>query len=92
MECDKTGGAPRGAAKILIGLLLATLAWPALATAGAPGHSHDSADHRRAGAELLEGRDLFAERCASCHGPRGKGTASAPVDFSHPQALARLTP
>jgi mono/diheme cytochrome c family protein len=44
----------------------------------------------RAGAVLLQGRDIYQERCASCHGQRGRGGAAAPVDFSDPAALVRL--
>lgn len=45
-----------------------------------------------AGASLINGRNLFQERCSTCHGPRGQGTAEAAVDFSAPGALLRLTP
>jgi quinol---cytochrome-c reductase cytochrome c subunit len=30
------------------------------------------------GSQLAEGRTLFEERCASCHGPMGEGTANGP--------------
>lgn len=45
-----------------------------------------------AGASLINGRNLFQERCGTCHGARGHGTAEAPLDFAAPAALLRLTP
>lgn len=45
----------------------------------------------RAGAALIDARQLYIDRCAACHGKRGQGTDAAATDFSDPGALVRLT-
>lgn len=54
-------------------------------------HNHVSADRLRQGAALMDGRELYAQRCSACHGARGQGTTAAPSDFSAPEALIRLS-
>ena len=57
-------------------------------------HNHDpksGSDRLHTGTTLIELRQVYLETCASCHGPRGQGTAAAPINFSDPGALVRLT-
>jgi len=53
-------------------------------------HGSDAASQLKAGDSLLGSRQLFLDRCASCHGPHGHGTAAAANDFAEPGALVRL--
>lgn len=54
----------------------------------------------RAAADLVEGARVFAERCASCHGPGGAGDGElalsgaipAPGDFTRPEAARGQSP
>lgn len=73
----------------------ASLALPILLAAGPGGAAgpgpEAEAKALRAGVALIESRRLYAARCAGCHGLDGTGTDEAPVDFSAPQALVRLT-
>jgi mono/diheme cytochrome c family protein len=54
-------------------------------------HGANEAMQLEAGAALIGARQLYLDRCAACHGPRGHGTVAAAADFADPGALVRLT-
>ncbi len=52
--------------------------------------AHDHDDRLATGAQMLATRDAYVHNCAACHGSEGTGE-SASVDFTSPEAVARLT-
>ncbi len=68
--------------------LTAILVYVSLNAAGAGAHDH--ADKLTTGVQMLAARDAYVHNCAACHGADGTGN-TASVDFTSPEAVARLT-